>query len=55
MEQLIAAWVVVIIVAREFLVTGIRLVATSQGASARRGQSRQAQDRVSNLNGRSIS
>jgi CDP-diacylglycerol--glycerol-3-phosphate 3-phosphatidyltransferase len=31
-ENLIPAWVVVIILAREFLVTGIRLVATSQGA-----------------------
>ena len=31
-EDLIPAWVVVIILAREFLVTGIRLVATSQGA-----------------------
>lgn len=31
-EGLIPAWVVVIILAREFLVTGIRLVATSQGA-----------------------
>ena len=29
---LIAGWVVVIILGREFLVTGIRLVATSQGA-----------------------
>ena len=31
-ENLIPAWVVVVILAREFLVTGIRLVATSQGA-----------------------
>lgn len=31
-ERLIPAWVVVIILGREFLVTGIRLVATSQGA-----------------------
>ena len=31
-EGLIAAWIVVVILAREFLVTGIRLVATSQGA-----------------------
>lgn len=31
-ERLIPAWVVVIIIGREFLVTGIRLVATSQGA-----------------------
>ena len=31
-ERLIPAWVVVIILSREFLVTGIRLVATSQGA-----------------------
>ena len=29
---LIPAWIVVVIVGREFLVTGIRLVATSQGA-----------------------
>lgn len=31
-KNLIPAWVVVVILAREFLVTGIRLVATSQGA-----------------------
>jgi len=31
-EGLVPAWVVVIILSREFLVTGIRLVATSQGA-----------------------
>jgi CDP-diacylglycerol--glycerol-3-phosphate 3-phosphatidyltransferase len=31
-ENLIPAWVVVVILAREFLVTGIRLVATSQGS-----------------------
>jgi len=31
-ENLIPAWVVVVILAREFIVTGIRLVATSQGA-----------------------
>lgn len=31
-QKLIPAWVVVIILGREFLVTGIRLVATSQGA-----------------------
>ena len=31
-EHLIPAWIVVVILAREFLVTGIRLVATSQGA-----------------------
>jgi CDP-diacylglycerol--glycerol-3-phosphate 3-phosphatidyltransferase len=31
-EKLVPAWVVVVILGREFLVTGIRLVATSQGA-----------------------
>ena len=31
-ENLIPAWVVVVILSREFLVTGIRLVATAQGS-----------------------
>ena len=31
-QRLIPAWIVVVILGREFLVTGIRLVATSQGA-----------------------